>query len=102
MTFGEPKLTSLVLDHEAFVARLVQHAITEFNACLDNSEEQKGVSCRYFSRGIHAGLSQAELIELLALSVPSVLDKAGYSPEAADQLMLLVGQLSEAEIQSPG
>ena len=46
------------------------------------------------------GLSQQELIDSLALSVPSVLETAGYSPEAAERVMEMIGGISDEEIQS--
>ena len=72
----------------------------EFRICAESFEDQRHACCRYFRRGALVGLSQSELIDSLALAAPSVLETAGYPPEAAERIMELVGGISDEEIQN--
>ena len=73
-------------------------AVTDFHACTESLEDQRRACCRFFRRGALAGFSQSELIDSLALSAPSVLEIAGYAPEAAERVMEMVGGISDEEI----
>jgi hypothetical protein len=75
-----------------------EHTAAEFRTCADNLEQQRLACCRYLKRGARAGISQAELIARLGLSSPSVLEQAGYSSDAADQVMNLLGRISDEDI----
>ena len=73
-------------------------AAGDFRTCSESFEEQRRACCRYFRRGILVGLSQQELIDSLALAVPSVLETAGYAPDAAERVMEMIGGISDQEI----
>jgi len=98
LTFGQPQFDPPLEAPEQLARNFLEEISQEFKACIENPEEQKRTCCRYFRRGPLAGLSQSELIDFLALSSPSVLDSAGYSPEAAQQVMDMIGGISDAEI----
>ena len=99
ITFGELTATPALDDTEGLAKCFLEESAEDFKKSVENLEEQKVACCRYFRRGPLAGMSQSELIDFLGLSSPSVLDLAGYSPEAAQQVMEMSGRLSEEEIQ---
>jgi hypothetical protein len=62
------------------------------------------VCCSYFERGEAEGISNGELIDLLGISSPSVLARAGYSVLEAQQVMeslVLITYDENGRIQAP-
>jgi hypothetical protein len=100
LTFGPPQFDPPLEKPEQLARNFLEEIAQEFKGCAESLEEQKRTCCRYFRRGPLAGLSQSQLIDFLALSSPSVLDIAGYSPEAAQMVMDMIGGLSDEEIQN--
>lgn len=100
MTFGEVAHSPALDDHEAIVRNFKEQTATEFRACAEDLDSQRGVCCRYFRRGSSLGLSQSELIDALGLTTPSVLDLAAYSPDESERIMGLIGEISDEEIQN--
>jgi hypothetical protein len=98
MTFGEVEAFPPFDDPDALAKNFLEQTAQEFRNISEDPEQQQLACCRYFRRGPLAGLSQSELIDFLGLSSPSVLDLAGYPPEAAQQVMEIAGRLSEEEI----
>jgi len=99
-TLGELTLDPALDDLEAVTRNFLLETAEEFRNCAENPEEQRRACCRYFRRGSLTGLTQNELIDSLALSTPSVLDTAGYSAEAAQQVMDMLGGISDEEIHN--
>ncbi len=100
LTFREV-LTSPVSQPEEMPANVdvvVAHAVEEFKTCVEEPEQQRQACCRYLKRGVLAGVAQDELIHRLGLSAPSVLDLAGYSADAADNVMGMLKTISDDEI----
>lgn len=100
ITFGEVKLSPAIDDHQELLRNLALEAAGEFRNCAESFDDQRKACCRYFRRGTLVGLSQSELIDSLALCAPSVLETAGYPPEAAERVMEMIGGISDEEIQS--
>jgi len=80
------------------VEEIPEHTTAEFRNCADNLDEQRLACCRFLKRGTRAGVPQAELIAQLGLSTPSILELAGYSPDAAEQVMDILGRISDEDI----
>jgi hypothetical protein len=99
-TLGELTLDPPLDDIEAVTRNFLLETAEEFRNCTEDQEQQRLTCCRYFRRGPLTGMTQNELIDSLGLSSPSVLDAAGYSAEAAQQVMDLVGGISDEEIQN--
>lgn len=99
-TFGELTLDPPLDDVQGAAKNFLLETAEEFKNCVDDPEQQRQACCRYFRRGPLTGLSQSELIDSLALSSPSVLDTAGYCAEAAQQVMDMVGGISDEEIHN--
>ena len=100
MTFGQLSFDPGVEDREKIIGNFKQQTAAEFRACAEDISAQRKACCRYFRRGAIVGLSQSELIDSLGLSMPSVLDIAGYPPEDAERIMGLIGEISDEEIQT--
>ena len=99
-TFGELTLDPALDEAEVLTRNFLRETAEEFRNCPEDPEQQRQTCCRYFRRGPLAGLAQTELIDSLALASPSVLDEAGYSAEAAQQVMDMLGGISDEEIQN--
>jgi hypothetical protein len=99
-TMGELVLDPALDDLEALARNFLMETAEEFRNCAENPEQQRQTCCRYFRRGPLTGLTQMELIDSLALSSPSVLDSAGYPAEAAQQVMDMIGGISDEEIHN--
>lgn len=99
MIFSQLCYDPAVEDREQIITRFKEQTAAEFRACIEDISAQRKACCRYFRRGAVVGLSQSELIDALGLSMPSVLDIAGYSPEDSERIMGLIGEISDSEIQ---
>lgn len=100
MTFGPVDLRATGECADERFGPLAEQAAADFKACAGSLEEIRRACCRYFKRGADIGLAQDELIQRLGLAAPSVLDMAGFSPDAAEQVMHLIGRISNEEIES--
>ena len=100
MLFGEVHHNPHLEDEVRILKTFMDETATEFKAVIDDSGSQRQACCRFFRRGLFLGLTQAELIDALGLSLPSVLDSAGYLPEEAERVMDMVGEISDDEIQN--
>ena len=100
LTFGPVQLDPPMEDRLEWLKNFCLEAVGDFRACTESLEEQRRACCRFFRRGTLAGFSQSELIDSLALSAPSVLEIAGYSPEAAERVTEMVGGISDEEIRN--
>ena len=101
MVFGEVQHNPELEDHGQILKNFMDETAVEFKAAIENATAQRQACCRFFRRGQALGLSQAELIDALGLTMPAVLDMAGYMPEEAERVMDLVGEISDDEIQDP-
>jgi hypothetical protein len=100
ITFGEVSLSPPLEDRDELLRNYTLEAASDFRTCAESFEDQRRACCRYFRRGTLVGLSQSELIDSLALCAPSVLENAGYPPEAAERVMEMIGGISDEEIHS--
>jgi hypothetical protein len=100
ITFGEVKLNPPMENREELLKNFALEAAGDFRTSVESLEEQRRACCRYFRRGTMVGLSQSELIDSLALSAPSILESAGYPPEAAERVMEMIGGISDEEIHN--
>jgi hypothetical protein len=100
LTFGQVEINPPIEARSELLKNFTQEAATEFRTCAESLEQQRHACCRYFRRGTLVGLSQQELIDSLALSAPSVLETAGYAPDAAERVMEMIGGISDEEIHS--
>jgi hypothetical protein len=98
ITFGELTLNPPLEAREELLKNFATESANDFRTCAESFEDQRRACCRYFRRGLLVGLSQSELIDSLALTAPSVLDAAGYQPDAAERVMEMIGGLSDEEI----
>ncbi|HTV43258.1 MAG TPA: hypothetical protein VMF08_22025 [Candidatus Sulfotelmatobacter sp.] len=74
-------------DYAERIERVCREAVADLKSCHGDLFEQLKACCRYFERGDQEGSSHEELIDLLGISSPSVLDRAGYSDSEALQVM---------------
>lgn len=110
MAFGQVVQNSVFHDTDAVpVSHFMLSAANDFRVCAAFPDEQRKACCRYLRSGALEGIDQAELIHQLGLATPSVLDLAGYSPDAAQSVMDILKTISDEEIatnpletQSPG
>lgn len=79
------------------IDRIIHESVLEFKQVIGKEEKRKAC-CRYFKRGIQAGLSQEELIDFLGMSDPSILFLSGYTEEEELEIMELIGEISDSEI----
>lgn len=93
---NEPQ-TDFADDYEGVVERICSEAAEEFRRCIADPFEQRRVACRYLRNGSMVDISHAELIDLLAVSTPSVLDRAGYSDEQAQPIMDMLATITDKE-----
>jgi len=100
ISFGQVEVNPALEARGELLKSFVQESAGDFRTCADSLEQQRLACCRYFRRGSLVGFSQQELIDSLALAARSVLDDAGYSPDAADRVMDMIGGISDEEIQS--
>jgi hypothetical protein len=92
-----PRFDASPEEYGPAIEALMQQTAEEFRDCAIS--DQRLIACRYFRRGALAGLSTGELVDFLGVSTPSVLDRAGYSDEAAQRVMDMIGSISDEEIQ---
>jgi len=85
--------------YEDEIGRVTELSAKEFRASERSESALRIVLARYLALGRLAGISQGELIDFLGVSSPSVLEVAGYSDEEQDQVMVLLGRLSDEEIR---
>lgn len=88
------------LEYEATVREFARLAADDFRQSTATEHEQRSAICRYFRRGAAADFSHPELIDFLGVSMPSVLDMAGYSDSAARRVMEMLADITDEEIQS--
>jgi hypothetical protein len=100
ITFGELSFSPSLEDRDELRKNFALESANDFRTCAESLEDQRRACCRYFRRGAFVGLSQSELIDSLALSAPSVLETAGYPPEAAERVMDMIGGISDEEIHN--
>ena len=79
-------------DYFAFVAWLSNLAASELREAKGDQDKQKEALLRYYRRGEKANLTASELVDFLAVSTPSILDKAGYTEQESDVLMKISDQ----------
>ena len=79
------------------VADLYHWGAALFRECSGGSGARRAL-CRYLNRGKRAGFAQEELIDLLGVSSPSVLDTAGCDDAQTKLVMSMMGTLSDEEI----
>ena len=87
-------------EYSAFVEWLTELTAEEFRQAKANTIEQRKVLCCYYKRGDLANLSIGELIDFLAVSYPSVMDKAGYIYEETAKVMEISDHLPQEEIHA--
>lgn len=86
-------------DYEVLVRELKRGASGDFRNACGSAKEQRRACCRFLKRGRLAHISQAELIDFLGVSTPSVLEMAGYSGQEAQCVMDMLAHISENEIE---
>ncbi|MCW1922539.1 hypothetical protein OKA05_08230 [Luteolibacter arcticus] len=82
------------------VREFTRLAADVFRQSAFSEQKQRAAICRYLRLGAASGFSQAELIDFLGVSTPSVLEMADYSDAAAQQVMAMLADISEEEIQN--
>jgi len=87
-------------DYKRVVSELSAITADELRAARGNPDAQRAALARYYKRGTRADLSSGELVDFLAISTPSILEKAGYSDDEADALLELSETLTEDELES--
>lgn len=81
------------------LASFVTTATAEFRDVLTDTDLHRCL-CRYLKRGLATGISQGELIDLLGVSSPSILEKAGYDSERQQYVMEMLATVTDLEIES--
>ncbi len=54
--------------------------------------------CRYLRQGAALRRSTGELVDYLGVSTPSIVDRAGYSDQQAEEVVRVLGTLTDEEI----
>ena len=85
-------------DYERAVREFTRKAEDDFRQSAASEPEQRSAICRYFRRGADADFSNAELIDFLGISAPSVLDMAGYPEAAASRVMEMLRDMKDDEL----
>ena len=88
------------MTYEDGINRVITSAAQEFSASERTESKLRIVIARYLALGRLTGISQGELIDYLGVSSPSVLDIAGYTDTEQDQVMTILGNLSDEEIDA--
>lgn len=83
----------------ALVDKVSKEATTDFRHAAQSEREKRCACCRYFKKGLSAGLSYPELIDFLGVSSPSILELAGYSNAEVQKVMDGLGSISDDEIE---
>ena len=100
ITFGQVEVNPALEARGELLKSFTQESAGDFRTCAESIEAQRQACCRYFRRGTMVGFSQQELIDSLALATPSVLEAAGYPPDAAERVMEMIGGISDEEIRN--
>jgi len=82
------------------VKRFLEESARDFAELAHSPEEQRMALCWFLRRGAEEDFSQEELIDLLGVSSPCVLSLAGYSDEAAQRVMDMLGDITQDEIDT--
>ena len=85
-------------EYKRAVSEFTRCAADDFRRSAASELEQRAALCRYFRRGAEADFSHPELIDLLGISSPSVLDMAGYSVAAALRVMEILRDMPDDEL----
>ena len=86
-------------DYFVFVSWLSDLTAAELREAKRDPTQQKQALCRYYKRGERANLTAGELVDFLAVSTPSILDKAGYMDEEGMAVMEISDSLTEEDIR---
>ena len=87
------------IEPDQILDELMRQTAAELRTALGDVPKQRLACCRFFQRGQLAGISTGALVDYLGVSTPSILDMAGYTDEAAEKVMVLIGSLSDREIE---
>jgi predicted XRE-type DNA-binding protein len=79
--------------------QFIRESAHEFSEAKGQPESIRKILIQYLQTGAGKGYSQAELIDFLGVSTPSVLDLAEYPEEDQNSVMQLLAGLKESEIQ---
>ena len=90
----------MAMTYEDEIKRVMAFSSQEFSESERSDSALSIVTARNLALGKLAGISQGELIDFLGVSSPSVLEIAGYTDEEQEQVMTLLGQLSDGEIHA--
>ena len=97
--------TSAVQEHfhyvdgvEAALEHVLDVGVSELSQGRFDPAELRRALARFFKRGLDAGVSTGELVDLLGVSSPSVLDRAGFTDVESGRAMDVVSQLTDEEI----
>ena len=77
-----------------------RYGVVELIAAKGNTGSIRTALCRYLKQGRGAGFSTGELVDWLGISTPSILIKAGYSDAEIEEAMMILGRLTDAEIDN--
>jgi hypothetical protein len=86
-------------EREPDLEGLLQQTAAELRIAIGDANEQRQACGRFFRRGRIAGISTGALVDYLGVSSPSILDMAGYPDDAAQEVMVLIGDISDREIE---
>jgi hypothetical protein len=97
---GELIVRSDMSDYDLRLRRFVEESARDFAQFAGSPEEQRMALCWFLRRGAEEDFSQGELTDLLGVSSPCVLSLAGYSEEAAQRVMDMLGDITQDEIDT--
>ncbi len=79
--------------------QFIRESALKFSEAKGRPESICKILTQYLRAGAGRGYSQAELIDFLGVSTPSVLDLAEYPEEDQNSVMQLLAGLKDSEIQ---
>jgi hypothetical protein len=86
-------------DYTRKIERLTRLATDELRSAHGSGDAMRTVCCRYFRRGYVEKFTTGELVDFFGVS-GTVCRDAGFTDQEADEVMRLIGALTDEEIAS--
>ncbi len=86
-------------EYFAFVAWLSARTSEEFRGARGDAVRQKTALLRFYQTGLRANLTVGELIDFIAVSSPSIPERAGYTDDEGDAVIAVSDRLTDEEVR---
>jgi hypothetical protein len=85
-------------DYARRITSLRQQSLADLAGARADPVALRTALARFFRRGTQLGFSDAESVDFLGVTSPSILELAGFSDDAEQHAMSLVSQLTDLDI----